>query len=166
MKGAVGHGRGGQIFLCFIGMSLVVIGGVFGWLMLRSYQHAKESREWPQVEVLVLRSSVDERSISGSPREYRLNVLYGYSFGGKDISTNQYAPRGAKWSKDETVAQGLQRNFPVGSTHTAWVNPVRPEMAILKHDSKAAGYTLWFPALFAIAGLGMMWGALSKKRDY
>ena len=154
------NGRAGKLFLCLIGVSLIGVGAVFGWLMMRSYQHAKESRDWPQVEVLVLRSEIDERQIQGSPREYRLNLLYGYSFDDKEISTNQFSSRGAKWSKQITYVEGLRDTYTVGSTHTAWVNPVRPDGAILVHDTKAAGYTLWVPALIIFGGAGMILGAV------
>lgn len=166
--GMAGHqynekGRAGIVFLCMIGVSLILVGGVFGWLMVRSYQNAKQSRDWPQVEVMVLRSDVDERLVNGSPREYRLNLLYGYSFGGQEISTNQFSPRGSKWTRDEASVQAIQGEYPIGSTHTAWVNPMVPGEAILKLDTRAAGYTLWFPALFMVGGAGMIWGALRKK---
>lgn len=154
--------RGGRLFLCMIGLMLITVGGAFEWLMWRSYQHAKESRSWPQVEATVLRSDIDERQIQGSPREYRLNLLYGYSYGGKEITTNQFSPRGPKWTKKEDNVAQLIQEYPVGSIQTAWVNPKRPEGAILTHDTKAAGYTLWFPALFILGGLGMIYGAMRK----
>ena len=55
----------GKLFICMIGLMLIFIGGVFEWLMLRSYLHAKESRQWPQFEAVILRSDIDERQISG-----------------------------------------------------------------------------------------------------
>jgi len=123
-------GLAGKIFLCSIGLSLILVGGVFEWLLVRSYQHAQESRAWSEVEAVVLRSEMDERLFAGSPREYRLHLLYGYSFEGEDQTSGQYSPRGAKWTK----------------------------------DTKAAGYTLWFPALFIMGGLGMIWGVFSNRK--
>ncbi len=67
-------GRAGKLFLCLIGLMLILVGGVFEWLMVRSYQHAKASRAWPQVEAVVLESEKEERQILGSPREYRLHL--------------------------------------------------------------------------------------------
>jgi len=162
MEGGSEGGQAGRLFLCLMGGMLMLAGGVFEWLMVRSYQHATESRAWPQVEAVVLRSDRDERQILGSPREYRLDVLYGYDFGGEAISSNRFSPRGAKWTRDESVVSALKETYPVGSTHVAWVNPEAPERAILKHDTKAAGYTLWFPALFIVGGAGMVWGVLRQ----
>jgi hypothetical protein len=38
---------------------------------------------------------------------------------------------------------------------TCRVNPHDPDFAVLKPDSLAPGYSIWFPALFVIGGLGM-----------
>lgn len=154
----------GQLFLCFIGAALLLIGGVFGWLMLRSYNHAKASREWPQAEAVVLRSVIDERQIKGSPTEFRLNILYGYSYQGENLTSDRLTPRGAKWSKSSEAVAKLADEFPTGSEHMAWVNPEDTKFAILKHDTKAAGYSIWFPSLIMVGGAGMIWGALRKPK--
>lgn len=156
------NSKAGKLFLCLIGLMLLGIGGVFEWLLVRSYLHAKESRAWPQVEGVVLRSEVDERHFQGSPKEFRLSILYGYSFEGEDLTSGRMSPRGTKWTKEEQVVLELAEKYPEGSSHTVWVNPKRPDQGILKHDTKAAGYTLWFPALFVIGGLGIIWGALKR----
>ncbi|BDS05276.1 hypothetical protein NT6N_03160 [Oceaniferula spumae] len=156
------NGRAGRIFLCLIGLMLILAGGVFEWLMIRSYQHAKASRAWPQVEALVLRSVIDERVFKGSPREFRLNVLFGYTYQGGEYTSDKISPRGAKWTKELGPVETLAAEYAPGTTHTAWVNPDQPDAAILKHDTKAAGYSLWFPGLIIIGGAGMIWGALRK----
>ena len=137
MSNTEGSPLAGKLFLCMIGAMLILAGGVFEWLMIRSYQHAKASREWPQVEAVMLRSVVAERQIKGSPKEYRLNVLFGYSFDGKDFTSDRLSPRGAKWSKKPEAVEKLAEDYPTGSNHTAWVNPENPDFAILEHDTKA-----------------------------
>ena len=37
----------------------------------------------------------------------------------------------------------------------AYVNPSDPDFAVLKPDTKAAGYSIWFPLLFVVGGLGI-----------
>lgn len=164
MNDTKGSNLAGKLFLCMIGSMLIVIGGVFEWLMIRSYRHAKASREWPQVEAVILRSVVAERQFKGSPVEYRLDILFGYSFGGSDHTSDLLSPRGAKWSKKELVVEQLAEKYPAGSAHTAWVNPKNHEFAILKHDTKAAGYTIWFPAVIILGGAGMIWGAFRQPK--
>lgn len=155
-------GRAGRIFLCLIGLMLILAGGAFEWLMIRSYEHAKASREWPQAKALVLRSEIDERQFKGSPREFRLNVLFGYTYQGEEHTSDKLSPRGAKWTKETESLELLAEKYGTGTTHTAWVNPDAPDAAILVHDTKAAGYTLWFPGIIIVGGGGMIWGALRK----
>ncbi len=158
------NSNAGRIFLCMIGLMLMLAGGVFEWLMVRSYLHAKATRDWPQVEAVVLRSVIDERQIKGSPAEFRLNILYGYRFENEDLTSDRMSPRGAKWSRELSSVKELAKEYPEGSYHTAWVNPDRSGVAILQHDSKAAGYTLWFPALIIVGGGGMIVGAWKKPK--
>lgn len=158
-----GSGRAGVLFLCMIGLMLVLIGGIFEWLMWRSYQQAKASRSWPQAEAVILHTRVDKRQIKGSPKEFRVNILYGYTFDAKNISSNRFSPRGSKWTKDESTAKELMKTYPVGTSHQVWVDPSSPGDGILKHDTKAAGYSLWFPAVIIVGGLGMVWGAIRSS---
>lgn len=155
----------GKWFLCMIGVMLLIAGGAFEWLMIRSYLNAKASREWPQVEAVVQRSDVAERQIKGSPPEYRLSILYGYRYNDEDLLSDRLTPRGSKWTKVASAVQSLADEFPSGSSHTAWVNPEDPDFAILKHDTKAAGYTVWFPALIIVGGVGMIWGAFRSPKN-
>lgn len=148
-----------------IGVMLLLMGGVFEWLMIRSYLHAKASRTWPQVEAVVLKSGVDKRQIMGSPPEFRYGILFAYNYQGLALQSDSLSPRGSKWIKDESLLTQLANDYPVGSTHTAWVNPDYIDRAILKHDTKAAGYTLWFPFVIMLGGGGMIWGAFRGGKD-
>lgn len=164
MEAHKGSNLAAKLFLCLIGVMLMLAGGVFEWLMFRSYLHAKATREWPQVEAVVLRSVIVERQIIGSPPEFSLSILYGYHFGNEDLTSDQISPRGAKWTKDVSSVKQLASEYTKGSYHTAWVKPDRSGVAILEHDSKAAGYTLWFPALIMVGGGGMILGAFKRPK--
>ena len=153
----------GKFFVCMIGLMLVLVAVLFQWLMLRSYLNAKQTREWPRAEAVVIRSSIEERQISGYPPEVRLNICFGYSYDGEDYVSDNITPRGSKWSKERASVTGLLADYPAGSTHYAWVNPESPNGAILQHDTKAAGYTLWFPVVIMVGGCGIIWGAVRDK---
>ncbi len=155
----------GKLFLSFIGIFLILLGGVFEWLLVRSYQNAKATRQWPEVEAVIIESGVRERQITGSPSEYSLQLLYEYSFEGHDLSSDRLTPRGIKWSKKEEKIEQRVADYTVGSVHSAWVNPEQSDFAILKHDTKAAGYTVWFPALIIVGGVGMVIGAFKKRKS-
>lgn len=60
---------------------------------------------------------------------------------------------------NQSKAQRIVERYPVGSEDTCWVNPQNPKQTVLKHNSKAVLYTIWFPGLFVIAGLGIAVGS-------
>jgi hypothetical protein len=45
----------------------------------------------------------------------------------------------------------------------AFVNPAQPDFAVLKPDTKAAGYSIWFPLLFVVGGLGIVVRAIVRR---
>lgn len=150
----------GAFYLMFIGAMLALIGGVFVWLLLASYGQAKETREWATVECVIIESGIEERMAKNISREFKWRVGYKYQFEGKDYIGDKLGLRGQRWSNSRDRAQGLMEEYPVGSRQVCFVNPEAPEEAILEHDTKAAGYTVWFPGLFVLGGAGMMIGAI------
>jgi hypothetical protein len=59
----------------------------------------------------------------------------------------------------------LVATFATGSMTKCWVNPQQPSQSVLKLDTRAAGYTLWFPGLFFLGGVGMIVGAWKTPRS-
>ena len=57
-------------------------------------------------------------------------------------------------------AEKMAEKFPEGSRQTCFVNPSDPAFAVLKLDSKGPGYSLWFPLLIVVGGLGIIVGAV------
>lgn len=148
--------KGSTVFLIILGLAVAAIGAVFTALMWGSYQRAVDQREWPQVEALVLSSDVGEyQHDEFSPQEYRLEILYGYEWKGEAMTGDRFSARGNATSKDRSKIASQAKEVPVGKKTSAYVNPDDPSFAILKPDSKAAGYSIWFPLLFVIGGLGI-----------
>jgi hypothetical protein len=46
----------------------------------------------------------------------------------------------------------------------AYVNPDDPTEALLEHETKAPGYSIWFPAWFLVGGLMVFFRALLNIR--
>lgn len=158
--------KGGRWFLVAIGLSLALIGGVFVWLMARSFMRAREMRSWPQVPCEVISSELSQRSHdSQSPREFRLDVVYGYQWQGKWLTSDRFALRGSPWTSKRNLAENRLQEFPVGKNTVCWVNPQNPQFAVLKPDSLAPGYSIWFPALFVVGGLVMAGRAVSPQKS-
>jgi hypothetical protein len=156
--------KGSTVFLVMLGLVIAGVGGLFTWLMGMSYMRAVEQRTWPQVEGVVLSSEIVKyKHDDFSPMEYRMNILYGYEWKGESRTGERYGFRGnPKYNKRNKIA-GLVEASPVGKKITVYVNPADVNFTMLKPDSKAAGYSIWFPMLFVIGGLGI---ALRAVRSY
>ncbi len=158
---------GGIIFLIIIGLLLALVGSFFTWIMWRSYSRAQDMRSWPAVEAIILRSELEERKIGPAvPSDFRVGLLYAYQYEGEGYESENYTWRDNPWSKKLEKAQVVIDQFPEGEIVNAYVNPENPHKAVLKFDTKAPGYSIWFPIIFVLGGLGIIYGALfSRKGD-
>ena len=151
------------IFLVLLGLCISAVGGIFTILMWRSYQGAVEQRAWPQVEAVVLSSEAEEwQHDEFSPKEYRLKILYGYEWEGGRKTGERYGYRGNPYYNKRNKIDALVEDFSAGDKIRVFVNPADPDFAIVKPDSKAPGYSIWFPMLFVVGGLGISGRAVWK----
>lgn len=113
--------------------------------------------DWAKTECIVLEAEVRERQIGIEvPVDYSFGILYGYEFEGERYTSDRFDLRGNAWVKEEAKIAGLVKAFPAGSKQSCLVNPEEPDFAVLKRESKAPGYSIWFPILFFVGGLGMV----------
>lgn len=151
----------GHIYLIALGLILCAVGGCFTWLMWRSFERASAQGDWQVVSCRILESRVGERKLSESiPAEYAHHVLFGYEAAGEARTSELMSIRGVSWSSNSAKAGRLAEKFPAGTVTECFVDPDDPDRAVLKKDSKGPGYSLWFPVLFVVAGLGIMVGAV------
>jgi hypothetical protein len=154
----------GRWFLAGIGLSLVLIGGLFVWLMGRSFLRAYEMRSWPEVPCVILSSETEERRHDeNSPIEFRQNLVYSYQWDGRSYTSDRLSLRGSPWTSKPDLKEKRADEWPLGKNTTCFVNPANPDFAVLKPDSLAPGYSIWFPALFVIGGSVMAIRALNIK---
>ncbi len=155
--------RAGSLWLAFLGLSLAVMGTIFTGVLLRSWRLAEETRSWTAMPAKILSAQVvPEQATPHSPTKYRPVVRYEYQMGGKVYHTDRiHRSDGPKSERED--AESLREEFTPGQTVTCWVDPADPAHAVLKHDTRAALYTIWFPLLFVAGGLRMAWAALRKK---
>jgi len=155
----------GRLYLAAIGLSLALMGGVFFWLMWRSFDRARHMQSWPEVRCVIIESKIDERRIDpNSPPEYRVNVTYGYQFNGEAHTGDHMTWRGNPWTSKLNVVEERSQAFQVGTSTTCRVDPQNPAFSVLKPDTKAPGYSIWFPALFVVGGLGIALRAVTVGR--
>lgn len=142
-----------------------MLGMLFVWLMARSYLRAREMRSWPEVPCVILSSELEERRHDlQSPREFRVNVTFGYEWNGERRTSDRLSLRGSPWTSKRDLIEKRATEFPAGLRTTCRVRPGDPGFAILKPDSLAPGYSIWFPALFVVGGLGIAVRALTANR--
>ena len=155
--------RSGSIWLAAMGMALALLGTVFTGVLWHSWRLAEETRSWTSTPAKILSSQVKpEQATPHSPTKYRTVVNYEYKVGESILHASRiHRSDGPKADREE--AEALRQEFSPGQITTCWVNPEVPAYSVLRHDTRAALYTLWFPLLFVVGGLRMAWGALSKK---
>lgn len=154
----------GRLWLCMMGLFLIVAGSFFAWRMWLSYEKAQITRQWSQVSCRILSSRVvSERPTAHSDPAHRVEVRYEYEVGGvKHHSTRIRQVEAAPTLHFDDAVQ-KQQMYPAGSAQTCWVNPAKPDEAVLQHGSRAALYSIWFPLLFVAGGFGMVGGALRQR---
>ena len=158
--------KAGAIYLFGMGLFLFFLGAGFCWLLAKSYGNASETRQWVETPCLIIRSEIGKRSEINITAEYRWELAFKYQFEDEDNISETYKPRGQRWRKSIDDVKSQIEEYPVDKQTVCFVNPQRPSdptkprQAILAHDTKAAGYSIWFPALFSIGGIGIMIGAV------
>lgn len=157
------QGIGGFLYLAFIGLALAILGGAFVLILGRGYLRAKETREWPTVPAVVMVSQVGERQLGQDvPREYTHELIYEYRFEDKVYRGERLKRRDNPFFKEEAKILPEVERWKVGSQVEAFVNPGDPEEALLEHETKAPGYSIWFPGLFLVGGLGVFGRAIYR----
>lgn len=147
-------GKGGYLYLALIGFLLAVVGGAFVYFLGRGYLMARETLSWPGHPAKVMQSSVSETRIGPKvPMEYQHDLLYRYEIDGETYYGERVKRRKNPVFKERAKAEAWVQEWPVGKEVTAFVNPDDPEEALLDHETRAPGYSIWFPALFLVGGL-------------
>ena len=159
------EGIGGYLYLAFIGLALAVIGGFFVFVLGRGYIRAKETQEWMSHPAVVIVSEVGDRQI-GKAKEYRHKLVYEYPINGEFYRGERLKRRENPYLKKKNKILPFVEKFPVGSKVEAFVNPDDPTEVLLEHETKAPGYSIWFPALFLLGGLMVFVRALLKLREW
>ena len=132
---------------------------VFVFALVKGYGRANETREWTEVPMKITKAEVFEEQLGMSPTEYRPIIEYAFTYQGKP-ATGAGIKRTEGFTKHKSKAQRAVDRYPVGSEGTCFVNPLNPKQTVLKHNTRAVLYTVWFPGLFVIAGLGIAIGSI------
>lgn len=112
------------------------------------------------VSAKVLSSRIDsqmERRGNSSSFVYKALVTYEYQVQGKTYQSHRFSyTGGVHGNRDD--AHAVIAHYPVGSVHTAYFNPDKPEEAVLNRSSPPVWWKyFWFPALFLTVGVLAMY---------
>jgi Protein of unknown function (DUF3592) len=160
----VSSNAAGRWYLGVLGIIVALLGCCFVWLMGRSFLRAYEMRSWPEIPCVILSSEVDEkRHDQNSSVQYRQAISYGYEWNGQPATGDHLALRGSPWSSNRELIEARNADYPVGKSTTCRVDPHPPHLSVLKLESLAPGYSIWFPCLFVIGGLGITFRAIKPR---
>ncbi|MBD28159.1 MAG: hypothetical protein CMO38_02795 [Verrucomicrobiaceae bacterium] len=156
------HKSSSFIGTVLFGLSIVFLGLLFIYVLLVAYSRAKETRSWNKVPAKILRVEIIEsRPTPNSPIQFTPVVEYEYLFRNVNyVGTSIKRVNGP--SSDKGRAEKKIKPFLKGADVDCWVNPNNPSQALLKHGTLAPLYTVWFPGLFVIAGLGIVVNACKR----
>lgn len=148
-----------------MGLSIAAAGFFFLWFLWKNFDVAQEMNHWVETPCEILAVTVDDSQINQHfETKYEFQVSYRYEFDGETRLGEQV--------KSKPVVGGIpkkmekwQRRFQAGQSAVCYVDPDNPDEAVLVRDTKASIYSLWFPALFVVGGLGIaLSGLLSGWR--
>ena len=154
-----------RVWMAVMGLSLSAAGSFFCWWLFATWQKASLMDSWVATPAMILSSEVVPWRFSEfSQPEFQPRIRYRYEAAGSFRESDQIR-RVAIRSSQQKAAQEWTERFPTGALVTAWVDPKAPDSAVLKRDSKASLYSIWFPGIFVAGGLGLVWSALFSRRN-
>jgi hypothetical protein len=157
------HRLGSAVGGMLLGFAIAAVGAVFVWLMWASFQRARVMDAWSTVPCIILESRLAEEILNpNTPVNYRPIIRYRYEFAGRSHDSNRIRRIETKSSRRPKM-ETLLAQFPPGTETTAWVNPADPTDAVLIRDKRTAIYSIWFPALFVIGGVGIALSSLLRN---
>ena len=119
--------------------------------------------DWVKTPCTIQTSEADDttRNQRGDPK-YILEITYHYEFDGTPYVGDRLKRLPVEGSDPRKVNLKL-KEYPAGRETVCYVDPDEPDFAVLKKDSKAGLYSIWFPCLFIIGGAGIMLSALFRR---
>lgn len=144
------------------GLFIALVGVLFCWLLFRGYLRAKATRGWEEKQALVVRSEVKETEpVPNGGITFVHDFLYEYDYAGKNYQGNRIK-RVESGSHLRRKIRERVDEYPIGRETTCYVDPANPTQAILEHSTLAPLYTIWFPGLFVIGGIGISAGSIFR----
>ncbi len=146
-----------------MGAFIISIAWILVQYLWHSHERAALMDAWTEVPCQITKRDVDDslRNQRGMIK-YRMVVAYDYEFDGEKFKGTRIKRLPTESSDPKKLKKPIE-SYPEGTLTVCYVNPENPTEAVLEKDSKAALYSIWFPFVFIIGGLGMIFSALFRK---
>lgn len=132
------------------------------WYLWAVFQKSSLMNDWVETPCVIEKSAVDDSGLNQHyGTMYSLITSYNYVFDGKGYTGSKYKriqPAGS----DRKKIEKKQEEYPVGASTVCFVDPDHPAAAVLKKDSKGSIFSIWFPGLFVLGGVGMIVSVFRK----
>jgi len=157
-------GIGGRIIGSLFFGVFFLMGLGFEVMIIRQTAGTFATYNWTPADAIILSSKISPpRDSEHNPV---LQVRYAYTFDGmRQESDGIETGSGALETSD--VYQ-LAEHYAVGKNVPCWVNPAKPDEAVLRRKSRATGFIVLFPLIFvAVGGIGIwaMWRRRTPQDD-
>lgn len=152
-------GGGGRKTALGVGLFLAVAGAAAGLpLALGPLRSMIASRHWVETPCTVIWSRVLSHD-SDDGTTYSVDIFYEYAFAGETHRSNRFRfLTGSSSGRSGKVA--IVRNYPEGSRQVCYVNPDRPEQAVLLPGLSAAAFLAAIPLVLLLLGVALVAGSL------
>jgi hypothetical protein len=136
-------------------------GAGFSLFFLRPAVKVLQAKSWQATPCTIVRSEVRTHpsSDSDSGPTYSVDVLYSYTFNGREYKSSQYQFLGGS-TGGYTDKERIVRRLPPLTRTTCYVNPEDPTEAVMNRDFNSEYAFGLVPLLFMLIGLGGMVFAL------
>jgi hypothetical protein len=146
---------GARLWNVGLGLIIAAAGAFFCWFLWKNYQVARLMDAWVETPCEILVSEIDDNGLNQhGATKYTLVLRFGYEWNGVTHQSARVRRHPVASSHRRKIERWTER-FPSGTKSTCRVNPKNPAESQLIPDSKAALYSIWFPALFVVGGLGI-----------
>lgn len=143
-----------------MGLLLCAVGILFIWYLWMFFQKSSLMDSWVETPCMIEKLEIDSSEVNQHySTKYQMVTGYRYQYDGDEYLGTRYK-RLQPASADKEKIEKKMVPFSIGQPSTCWVDPEKPDSAVLIKDSKAAIYSIWFPGLFVLGGLGIIVSAL------
>lgn len=147
---------GARFLLTAVGLILTAAGVLTTYGLWRAYQLASEADSWTETACVIRSSTVEKREVVNRPTEFVPVVTYSYLVDQISYESTHIRRIPGQTFKDRKQADEIVTKYPSGQASVCYVSPSDPTRAVLQRESHGSIYSIWFPLLFVVGGLGMV----------